>query len=66
MIVQEGESDLTWEVHQATEVEISGIGPVDTVRNMPRSFYPRLDALEALCRALDGRLEIVPVSERRK
>lgn len=28
--------------------------------------YPRLDTLEALRRALGGRLEIVPLDERRK
>ena len=39
---------------------------VDTVRNMRRGCYPRLDTLEALCRALGGRLEIVPLDERRK
>lgn len=39
---------------------------VDTVRNMRRGSCPRLDTLEALCRALGGRLEIVPLDERRK
>ena len=39
---------------------------VDTVRNMRRGSYPRLDTLEALCRTLGGRLEIVPLDERRK
>ena len=38
----------------------------DTVRNLRRGSYPRLDTLEALCRALGGRLEIVPLDERRK
>ncbi len=45
------------------QLSLRATGSVDTVRKMPRSAYPRLDAL---CRALGGRLEIVPVSERRK
>ena len=48
------------------QLSLRATGSLDTVRNMPRSSYPRLDALEALCRALGGRLEIVPVGERRK
>ena len=33
---------------------------------MRRNSYPGLDTLEALCRGLGGRLEIVPLDERRK
>lgn len=36
-----------------------------TIRNMRRGSYARLDTLEALCYALGGRLEIVPLDERR-
>ena len=35
----------------------------DTVRNIRRGASPRLDTLEALCRALGVRLEMVPLDE---
>ena len=38
----------------------------DTIRNMRRGSAPRLDTLEALCHALGGRLEILPLHEPRK
>ena len=38
-------------------------GSSDTVRNMRRGSSPRLDSLEALCRVLSFRLEIVPLDE---
>ena len=38
-------------------------GSPDTVRNMRRGSSPRLDSLEALCRILGFRLEMVPLDE---
>ena len=38
-------------------------GSADTVRNMRRGSSPRLDSLEALCRVLGFRLEMVPLDE---
>ena len=35
----------------------------DTVRNMRRGSSPRLDSIEALCRVLGFRLEMVPLDE---
>lgn len=35
----------------------------DTVRNIRRGSTPRLDSLEALCRVLGFRLEMVPLDE---
>ena len=37
----------------------------DTVRNMRRGSSPRLDSIEALCRVLGFRLEMVPLDEPR-
>ena len=38
-------------------------GSADSVRNMRRGSSPRLDSLEALCRVLGVRLEMVPLDE---
>ena len=38
-------------------------GSADTVRNMRRGSSPRMDSLEALCRVLGFRLEMVPLDE---
>ena len=38
-------------------------GSADTVRNMRRGSSPRLDSLEALCRVLGFRLDMVPLDE---
>ena len=38
-------------------------GSTDTVRNMRRGATPRLDSLEALCRVLGFRLQLVPLDE---
>ena len=38
-------------------------GSADSVRNMRRGSSPRLDSLEALCRVLGFRLEMVPLHE---
>ena len=38
-------------------------GSADTVRNMRRGSLPRLDSLEALCRVLGCRLQMVPLDE---
>ena len=38
-------------------------GSADTVRNMRRGSNPRLDSLEALCRVLGFRLDMVPLDE---
>ena len=38
-------------------------GSADTVRNMRRGSSPRLDSLEALCRVLGFRLQLVPLDE---
>ena len=38
-------------------------GTIDTVRNMRRGSTPRLDSLDALCRVLGFRLEMVPLDE---
>ena len=38
-------------------------GSADTIRNMRRGSSPRLDSLEAICRVLGFRLEMVPLGE---
>ena len=38
-------------------------GSADTVRNMRRGSLPRLNSLEAVCRVLGFRLEMVPLDE---
>ena len=38
-------------------------GSTDAVRHMRGGSWPRLDTLEALCRVLGVRLEIVPLDE---
>ncbi len=44
-------------------ISMLATGSTDTVRNLRRGAIPRLDTLEAVCRTLGYRLEIVPVDE---
>ena len=55
LIDQTGESD--WKISRLAT------GRKETVRNIRRGSSPRLDTLEALCRALGVRLEMVPLDE---
>ena len=41
------------------QLSLLATGSADTVRNMRRGSSPRLDSLEALCRVLGVRLEMV-------
>ena len=45
------------------QLSLLATGSSDTVRNMRRGSSPRLDSLEALCRVLGFRLEMVPLDE---
>ena len=45
------------------QLSLLATGSADTVRNMRRGSSPRLDSLEALCRVLGFRLEMVPLDE---
>ena len=45
------------------KLSLLATGSTDTVRNMRRGSSPRLDSLEALCRVLGFRLEMVPLDE---
>lgn len=45
------------------QLSLLATGSADTVRNMRRGSSPRLDSLEALCRVLGVRLEMVPIDE---
>ena len=58
LIDRTGESD--WKVSRLAT------GNNETVRNIRRGSSPRLDTLEALCRALRVRLEMVPLDEPRQ
>ena len=42
-------------------LSLAATGSADTIRNMRRGSSPRLDSLEALCRVLGFRLEMVPL-----
>lgn len=55
LIDRTGESD--WKISRLAT------GKTGTVRSIRRGSSPRLDTLEALCRALGVRLEIVPLDE---
>ncbi len=44
-------------------ISMLATGNTDTVRNLRRGATPRLDSLEAVCRALGYRLEMVPLDE---
>ena len=45
------------------QLSLLAAGSADTVRNVRRGSSPRLDSLEALCRVLGFRLEMVPFDE---
>ena len=45
------------------QLSLLATGSTDTVRNMRRGSSPRLDSVEALCRVLGFRLEMVPLDE---
>ena len=45
------------------QLSLLATGSADTVRNMRRGSSPRLDSLEALCRVLGFRLEMVPLDQ---
>ena len=45
------------------QLSLLATGSADTVRNMRRGSSPRLDSLEAVCRVLGFRLEMVPIDE---
>ncbi len=45
------------------QLSLLATGSADSVRNMRRGSSPRLDSLEALCRVLGVRLEMVPLNE---
>ena len=55
MVARSGVSDR--------RLSLLATGSTDTVRNMRRGSSPRLDSLEALCRVLGFRLEMVPLDE---
>ena len=47
------------------EISLLATGNTGTVRNIRRGTYPCLDTVEALCRTLGYRLEVVPLNDRR-